>query len=641
MSMKIHDSMPAAAAYKPSAPPARETGEESPDTVMDAHGSAVDSSGLTALEKMKEALIKSAQKVSESAEKTSEYIESSPKVKTTLDTMLQFFKTIKSFPRFIYPSLINMTADEKAFVLETLDKLPLKDVGAVKSITMLNSLPNASGAAAPLPSSPFILLTKDNFHMDEWAGMVLTHETGHAVDYNSGLFGLPKLLSESSRSPWGQPPYITPYAQTGPGWYPAEWDDFAESYAYYHAKPNELQSTCPEKFNRIQEMEKNGFFDSLIDRKEFRETGKLMGSIMEKAPYLQNGLAMVSLVGGLVQAFRALGELKRGEKTGDEKLIMNATMNFAAGSCFASKVLAVPGMAIEGARAELNRAVEKDEITAAQANAVVQATVGMIAGPLGNAINWVISKMPWGKTYEISDNTLKELDCQIADHQLDKLKGMAHKELTRSELKHILKKLEFGDGEIDTVNQYVERPKEPDKGDEVYVINVETLQHLKGALSEEKLEALGVIKDKKLTESDLTHMLKKAGFKKDERELVNAFTVETEKDPEPVDVAEGSLARAGLIGAGGALGAVGGGFAGPYLGVLAGFAIGGPIGGVIGLVGGALLGFKLGSYLGGRAGNLAGKALEHIARHGRDGSSGNPPALLQTPSNLSPEGSAP
>jgi len=638
--MKIHDNTHVAASYGSKAPLSRKADETRPDADGFSNAADVDRADIDSLEKMKEALIKGAQKISEGAEKTSEYIESSPKVKSTLDTMLQFFKTIKSFPRFIYPSLINMTSEEKAFVLETLDKLPLKDVGAVKSITMLNSLPNASGAAGPLPSSPFILLTKDNFHMDEWARMVLTHETGHAVDYNTGLFGLPKLLSESSKSPWGQPPYITPYAETGPGWYPAEWDDFAESYAYYHAKPNELESTCPEKYKRIQEMEKNGFFDSLIDRKEFRETGKLMGSIMEKAPYLQNGLAMVSLVGGLVQAFRALGELKRGEKTGDEKLTMNATMNFAAGACFASKVLAVPGMAIEGARAELNRAVEKDEITAAQANAVVQATVGMIAGPLGNAINWVISKMPWGKTYEISDSTLKELDCQIADHQLEKLKGMAHKELTRSELKHVLKKLEFGDGEIDTVNQYVERPKEPDKGDEVYVINVETLQHLKGALPEEKLEALGVIRDKKLTESDLTHMLKKAGFRKDERELVNAFTVEAEKDPEPVDTAEGSLARAGLIAAGGALGAVGGGFAGPYLGVLAGFAVGGPIGGIIGLVGGAIAGFKLGSYLGGRAGNLAGKGLEAIA-HKREDSGHKAPSILQTTEDIYHKGSQP
>lgn len=642
MSMKIHDSMPAAAAYKPSDPPARETGEESPDTVLDAHGSAVDRSGLSALEKMKEALIKSAQKVSESAEKTSEYIESSPKVKTTLDTMLQFFKTIKSFPRFIYPSLINMTADEKAFVLSTLDKLPLKDVGAVKSITMLDSLPNASGAAGPLPSSPFILLTRDNFHgSEEWARMVLTHETGHAVDYNSGLFGLPKLLSESSKSPWGKEPFITPYAATGPGWYPAEWDDFAESYAYYHAKPEELKAQCLEKYERIKEMEKNGFFEKFIDREEFRETGKLMGSIMEKAPYLQNGLAMVSLVGGIVQAFRALGELKRGEKTGDEKLIMNATMNFAAGSCFASKILAVPGMAIEGARAELNRAVEKDEITAAQANAVVQATVGLVAGPLGNAINWVLSKLPWGRTYEISDATMKNLEFQIADYQLEKLKGMEHKEFTKSELKHILKKLSFGEGDIDAVTQYMERPREPKKGDEAYVISDATLQHLEGALSEEKQEALGVVKDKKFTTAEIEKALKKAGFEKDERALIRAYMVETEKDPEPVDVAEGSLARAGLIGAGGALGAVGGGFAGPYLGVLAGFAIGGPIGGMVGLVGGALLGFKLGSYLGGRAGNLAGKALEHIARHGKDGPNDTPPALLQTPANLSIEGSAP
>ncbi len=639
--MKIPDRMPVTTTHSSPVPPSREENQGSPDAVLHGRGSEIDTTELDNLEKMKEALKKGAEKITESAEKTSEFIESNPKTKATLDTLLQFFKTIKSFPRFIYPSLIKMTADEKAFVLSILDKLPLKDVGTVKSITMLNSLPNASGAAGPLPSSPFILLTKDNFHLsDEWARMVLTHETGHAVDYNSGLFGLPKLFSESSKSPWGKGPFITPYAATGPGWYPSEWDDFAESYAYFHAKPDELQAKCPEKFERIQEMEKNGFFERFIDRKEFRETGKLMGSIMEKAPYLQNGLAMISLVGGLVQAYRALGELKRGEKTGDEKLTMNATMNFAAGSCFASKILAVPGMAIEGARAELNRAIEKDEITASQANAVVQATVGLVAGPLGNAINWVISKLPWKKTYEISDNAMKSIEFQIADYQYEKLKGMEHKEFTKSELNDILKKLQFGEGEIDTVTQYIEKPLEPKKGDEVYVVNDTTLLNLKDMLSGKKLEALGAIGEGKFTAREIDKVLKKAGFEKDERAVVKAYMVEAEKDPEPVDYADGSLARAGLIGAGGALGAVGGGFAGPYLGVLAGFAVGGPVGGIIGLVSGALLGFKLGSYLGGRAGNLAGKCLEKIAG-GNDSSSDTPPSLQQTASSLSLEGSRP
>ncbi len=508
-----------------------------------------------------------------------------------------------------------MTAEEKSLVLSQLDKLPLKDVGAVKSITMLNSLPGASGAAGPLPASPFILLTKDNFHSsEEWARMVLTHETGHAVDYDSGLFGLPKLLSESSKGPWGTPPYITSYAETGPGWYPSEWDDMAESYAYYHLKPEELKAKCPEKFARIEELEKNNFFQELVDRKEFRETGKFMGSVMEKAPYLQNGLAMISLVGGLVQAYRALGEMKRGEKTGDERLAMNATMNFAAGSCFASKILAVPGMAIEGAKSELNRAIEKREITAHQANAVVQATVGLVAGPMGKALNWVMSKLPWKKTYEITDETLKNLEFQIPDDKLTMLKGMENKEFHKRDLKNLLEKLQFSDGEIDLVKQYIQKPLEPKKGNEVYVINDVSIQNLKDKLPDDKLAVLGSASNEKFTEGELEAVLKKADFKKGEIALIKAYMVETEKDPVPPmnNVEKGSFARAALIGSGGAAGAVGGGFIGPYAGIITGFAVAGPIGGVVGLIAGAIVGLQVGARLGGRLGNLIGTVLERV-----------------------------
>jgi hypothetical protein len=443
---------------------------------------------------------------------------------------------------------------------------------------------------------------------------VLTHETGHAVDYDSGLFGLPKLLSESSKGPWGTPPYITSYAETGPGWYPSEWDDMAESYAYYHLKPEELKAKCPEKFARLEELEKNNFFQELIDRKEFRETGKFMGSVMEKAPYLQNGLAMISLVGGLVQAYRALGEMKRGEKTGDERLAMNATMNFAAGSCFASKILAVPGMAIEGAKSELNRAIENKEITAHQANAVVQATVGLVAGPMGKALNWVMSKLPWNKTYEISDETLKNLEFQIPDYKLDMLKGMENKEFHKRDLKNLLEKLEFSEGEIDIVKQYIQKPEDPRKGDEVYVINDAALGNLRDKLPGDKLAVLETAKDEKFTEREMEAVLKKADFKKGEIALIKAFMVETEKDPvAPMDNAQkGSFARAALIGAGGAAGAVGGGFIGPYAGVLTGFAVAGPIGGVVGLIAGAVIGLQVGARLGGRIGNLIGKVLERV-----------------------------
>jgi SOS response regulatory protein OraA/RecX/cell division protein FtsB len=566
------------------------------------------------LKKMKEAIEKGVNALQEGAEITSEYLDNSPKADGTLTGALQFFKTIRAFPRFIYPSLIGMNSQEREAVMSVLDGLPLKDVGAVKSITMANSLPGGSGGAGPVPFSPFVLLSRDSVGSNvEWLKEVATHEIGHAKDYETGLFGLPKLFSESSKSPWGKPPYITSYAETGPGWYPAEWDDFAESFAYYHRNPQELKAKCPEKFARMEELEKSGSFQGLIDNDAFRETGKLMGSIMEKVPYLQNGLAMISFIGGIAQAFKGLGEMRRGEKTGDEKLKMNATMNFAAGACFASKLFCIPGMAIEGAKSELNRSIDKKEITAEQANAVVQATVGVIAGPVGKAINWVIAKLPWNKLYEINDSTIENLTGQIAEYKLDFINALKDKELTKKELKKILTKMEFTSDEIDIVKEYADKPEGIKVDPAAYKITDSTIENIKDKLPENKMDILNSISDRELTEKELNKILDKLNFDRGEIALIKAFAEAIEKDvTEGQNSNTGSVKRAASVGIGGAAGAVAGGFVGPYLGVLAGFAIGGPIGGVVGLIAGALAGFKTGSYLGGRAGNLVGKGLEKL-----------------------------
>ena len=246
--------------------------EENKDTVEVMSKQSTEQTQTDTLKIMQNKLKKGAEKTSEyfdigkesllhGAEKTSEYLDKNPILNKTLDTSLQFFKTLKAFPRFIYPSLIGMTGEEREMVTSILDELPMKHVGAVKSITMVENLPGGSGAAGPVPFSPFVLLSRDSVGgCGKWAQEVVTHEIGHTVDYNTGLFGLPKLFSESSKAPWGKGPFISSYAETGPGWYPAEWDDFAESFAYYYRQPDKLKETCPEKFNRLQEMEKKRFF---------------------------------------------------------------------------------------------------------------------------------------------------------------------------------------------------------------------------------------------------------------------------------------------------------------------------------------------------------------------------------------------
>jgi hypothetical protein len=70
--------------------------------------------------------------------------------------------------------------------------------------------------------------------------------------------------------------------------------------------------------------------------------------------------------------------------------------------------------------------------------------------------------------------------------------------------------------------------------------------------------------------------------------------------------------RVAAVGAGGAVGAVTGALAGPYLGVLAGYHLAGGVGGAVGFLAGGLAGFMGGSALGGIAGARLSEALEEL-----------------------------
>lgn len=298
----------------------------------------------------------------------------------------QTLKGIKAFPKFIYPSVYKMTSQEVEFTMGVLDKLPLKDVNSVKGIEMLPSIPDASGLAYRNPAVPYIQLSRAEANLSKaWAEEVTIHEVGHTKDYSTALFGMFRHES-STNEIWGKPPYISNYAKTN------HWEDFAESYANYHLNPDKLKADCPEKFKRMQEMEKLGAFEKIIDRQAFRETGEYIGKQLAKVPYLTTGLNVLSYLVGFLQVAHGVGELTQARDTGDLKKKMDGTLDIAAGACFATKIFCVPGLALDGAKQALDRAIDKGEITAAQGNAVVQNTVGVIGGPIAGIAHWVKSK---------------------------------------------------------------------------------------------------------------------------------------------------------------------------------------------------------------------------------------------------------
>lgn len=301
---------------------------------------------------------------------------------------------MKAFPGFIYPSVAGATPQEFQFTYDVLDKLPLKDVSSIDQIQwtqelsmFLDPTKKASGMAIPTGFTDFMQIARDECgRLDNWGKEVIIHETGHMRDFSEGLFDL--ISQQSSKDPmWGQGPHISEYAKTN------RWEDFAESYATYHIDPEGLQAQCPEKYEKIKELESMGLTDQFIENDAFRETGKFIGQSLSKVPYLQTGLSVASYGLNVFNLIKGIGKMREGSKTGDEQKQMEGTMEAASGLLYATKVLAMGGLAVDGAKQAMNRAIREGDITPAQANHAAQNTVGAPVTLVKNAKNWVKNKI--------------------------------------------------------------------------------------------------------------------------------------------------------------------------------------------------------------------------------------------------------
>jgi len=513
-----------------------------------------------------------------------------PVLKKALEDILRTFKSIKTFPcdKFIYPSMKDMTPEELAFFENVLDRLPLKDIIHTDYIAMTEpGVVDYAGLTVWPEGGPYIDLVRESVNKSaEWGSKVLSHEVGHTIITPGEFDSIPH------REIWGRGPFITAYASTKPR------EDFAESYAEYFTNPENLKEKCPEKYAYLQELEKSNLLQQLIDNKPFRETGKYLRDLLDKYPALPQGMEVAGKVMGVIQICKGLGEISCGKKSNDAKLQMEGLLDLLAGCCFASKVFCVIGMALEGTKMELSRAIDKKEITAEQANAAVQSTVGVVAGPVANVIVSLISKLPAHRPHEIDSIALENLSQQLPEHKLDVISRMIDKEFTGKELRKALGKSGFTEEEINLIKECtgkeIKNGKEPVRD---YRVSARMLEDLRGEIPHEKLDRMGSLTDKDFTGKELEKTLKKLRFEKDEIAFIKSFA-------EDMDKQSLSLKAPLSIAAGGAAGATAGGLVGPYVGVLAGFTVAGPVGGIVGLALGALTGIKAGSRLGGEVGKL-------------------------------------
>ncbi|MEQ8225119.1 MAG: hypothetical protein ABRQ37_22560 [Candidatus Eremiobacterota bacterium] len=334
-------------------------------------------------------------------------------VSKTLNNFLSVPKNYLSLPNFIYPSIENATEAEAKVIMEALEAMPIHDRISADRILVVDKLEEGVlGTAGDHAFEKVINLLKSHMGDADKGRALVWHETAHTSDYQTGLLHIDEL-SQSGKGPWGKGPFITDYASTN------QWEDFADSVEESYKNPENLKSTCPEKFNIIQERNKPTLQDKLFDNTAFKETGKFITEQIDKIP---GGRHTFDAVRNLIGPFEFLrGTLKCLSK--DELKQAQGQLTMTAGICFTIAPLSVAasfmgpiGVGLTGASAGLTKAVEKGEITAEQANRAASHVLCVLVGPLALAI-YGVEKTYKGIKYFITGKKTEEkkLNMAVAD----------------------------------------------------------------------------------------------------------------------------------------------------------------------------------------------------------------------------------
>ena len=278
-------------------------------------------------------------------------------------------RTADAFPRFVYPTIYGAQGAEKAQILQTLDQLPLHQVADVRSIRMVPQLESSRpgwvvhGRANDLDVTNRIRLSRNSLNNPEKFQATLIHEVGHTVDYETQklrLFG-----ERSTREPFGESPHITEYAKTN------HREDFAESYEEFHLNPENLREKAPDKYDAVAELDKPNFFERMIDREEFRETGKHMSEAFGKSELSRHITSGALMASSVLQGVHGVSQWVRSASTGDSLGHASGVLNTATGLAFASGLSPLLGMGLQGANQALHGAVHKGRLSAEEVESAV------------------------------------------------------------------------------------------------------------------------------------------------------------------------------------------------------------------------------------------------------------------------------
>lgn len=310
------------------------------------------------------------------AAKPSKAVDRNPVLGTALTATGSIARSIRALPNIVYPTIYGANGAEKATILKTLDSLPFHQASGVRSIRVVDQIPTSKenwvvhGRANDLDVSNRIRLSRSSLNTPEKMSRTLTHEVGHTVDYESQklkLFG-----GRSTSEPFGEGPHVTEYAKTN------NREDFAESYEEYFADPDNLKEQAPEKYEAVKEMAEPNFLERLVDREEFRETGKYMSEAFGESEASRHVAQGAYFAGAALQAVHGVSQWARSAESGDSLGHASGILNTATGLAFVSGISPLIGMGLQGANHALRSAVKGERLSAQE----IESTVSLPVRPL-------------------------------------------------------------------------------------------------------------------------------------------------------------------------------------------------------------------------------------------------------------------
>jgi hypothetical protein len=283
---------------------------------------------------------------------------------------------LEAFPKFIYPSVLDATAAERAVITSTLDQLPLHHVGEVSTISMVPNIPSGKpgwvtfGTAKDYGLTSRINLSRKTLTTPEAMVDTLIHEVGHTTDFAQKPFRVGPYPSDNG--PYGKGPHVTDYAETN------HFEDYAETYQEYHQRPENLEKVNPEKYADQVENNQPNLLEKLVDRKEFRETGKFLGDLMGPNKPTRHLVDSAIKLSGGVHALHGIEQWVASGSNGNGLQHAQGILSTASGLVMLSGVAPLAGVGLQAASVALGQSVKRGELSPQE----VESTIALPVRPL-------------------------------------------------------------------------------------------------------------------------------------------------------------------------------------------------------------------------------------------------------------------